>query len=294
MGRTMTISQGGASVEINLPKYGYEAKIHMPMRSFHSSDGNYSFFDPRDPDTRLLGAYDYRTCKCTLWNNEVNKSYFNVFMLNATKGRAKTFTLELGSDPTGFFPGGPDWGDKGTFTIREIDRQQTGIMFGPWKWFQDEFEFIVVSHPAYTLPTEVSQGNFEIGSIQKLMMPQGGFRPKIDYNFSTGLSSSGAPHSLDSTKYADNWESSWEQELNTSKAAALCDYFVANREQPMAVVSPANFYTFGMDQYDSEVYEAKFLGSENDGNELVINAKHIGFNQWIIPINMWLKESKIA
>ena len=290
MARTMTLYNGGSSVTVNLPKYGYAAEIHMPITTFKASDGSYNFFDPRDPDTALTGQYDYRVCNGTWWNDPAVKAALNTFLLDPMEARACDFVMSLGSDPTGFFPGGPDWGDKGNFDIRVMSRNQTGLMFAPWKWFQDEPVFVIVSHPSYTLPVQYPQGSFEIGSIQNLMMPQGGFKPKIDYNFSSGISISGVPHSLDSTKYSDTWESSWDQDLNTGNAAALINYLIVNRDANMALVAPSNFYPFGMDQGGNGTFSVKNLGSQNTGKEIIIEAKHIGYNQWIIPLNVWCIE----
>ena len=286
----MTLKQGAVEIPVNLPKYGYEVKIHMPITTQKACDGSYSFFDPRNPSNALTGQYDYRTCSATLWNSPGGKESLNVFLINSLLGRACDFTLSLGSDPTGFFPGGPDWGDKGDFTMRVVSRDQTGAMSAPWLWFQDDVQLIITGHPAYTPPAQFSQGNFEIGSIQNLMFPQGWFKPKTDYNFDTGLSVSGVPHSLDSTSKSDTWESSWDQDLNTGNAAALIQYFIVNRVQNLAIVAPSNFYPFGVDQGDSGIYSAKFLGSENTGKEIIISAKHIGYNQWILPLNFWCIE----
>jgi hypothetical protein len=290
MARSMTLYSGGSSVTVNLPKYGYTAEIHMPITTQKACDGSYSFFDPRNPDTTLTGSYDYRICKGTFWNDPTIKAALNAFLLDPLGGRACTFGLSLGSDSTGFFPGGADWGDKGNFEMRIVTRDQTGAMSAPWLWFQDDVQLIITEHPAYTLPAQFSQGNFEIGSIQNLMMPQGWFKPKTDYNFDTGLSVSGVPHSLDSTSASDTWESSWDQDLNTGNAAALINYLITNRDLNMALVAPSNFYPFGVDQGDNGIYSVKFLGSENTGREIIISVKHIGHNQWVMPVNVWLKE----
>jgi hypothetical protein len=288
MARTMTLKQGAVEIPVNLPKYGYDAKIHMPIVTQKACDGSYSFFDPRK--TGLTGQYDYRTCDATLWNSPSGKEGLNLFLSGVTMGRACDFTLSLGSDPTGYFPGGPDWGDKGDFTVRVVSRDQTGAMLAPWLWFQDGAQLIITGHPAYTPPAQVKQGNFEIGSIQNLMFPQAGFKPKTDYNFDTGLSVSGVPHSLDSASASDTWESTWDQDLNTGNAAALINYLITNRDSNMALVAPSNFYPFGVDQGDSGIYSVKNIGSENTGKEIIISVKHIGFNQWIIPMNVWLKD----
>lgn len=284
--RTMVLYNDEVSIPINLPKYGSEVKIHMPIQTFKAEDGSYSFFDPRK--SGLTGQYDYRTCSTTLWNSPGGKESLNGFLINFLLGRACDFTLSLGSEPTGFFPGGPDWGDKGDFTVRVISRDQTGAMLAPKLWFEDNAEIVIVGHPAYSLPAQVQQGPFEIGSIQGLLMPQSGFKPKADYNFSTGLSVSGIPHSLDSTNKSDTWESTWDQDLNTSNAAALINYLITNRDQNLAIVAPSKFYPYGVDQGDTGIYSAKFLGSENTGSEIVISVKHIGFNQWIMPIQTWM------
>lgn len=288
--RTMTFTAGANSISVNLPGFGYESELHMPIQIEHAEDGSYSFWDNNE-----LGAADYRLCStASLQLPPAQKSIMNEFFRNSLKGRCETISLALGSDPTGFFPFLPDKGDIGTFTVRLIDRKQSGMLLRPWKWFQDDIVMIMVSSPAYTAAAGIDQGPFRIGDISGLLFPQEGIKPEPSYQFLTELSRSGVPDSVDAPMAADCWSTSFEQNCNTGKAAALITYLRGRRTDDIDIEGPSNFYVYGMDQDDSGTYHSKLLGSSFDENEMVLKVKHEYFNRFTIPLSFWMKEKVVA
>ena len=279
-------------VDVNRPNYGYETEIHMPISMQQSIDGAYSFWDNGYPSNGA-GVPDYRVISTSQWQNDpTTKAALNEFFINTLKGRCENVTMSLGANPCGFFPFGPDYGDSGDFTVRLYDREQSGRLQAPYNWFEDNLKLVLVPPaPAYTLPTQQPQGNFTIGSVQNIMFPQNGFQPVAKYNHQTGLTKTGVPYSIDGPSVQDSFETSFDQQCNQSKAAALCALLTGSsgRTNDITIVGQSNFYAFGMDKGSAGTYTCKFLGSSNTKSEIIITVKHIGFNQFELPLNFWMK-----
>jgi hypothetical protein len=278
---TLTFANGSNSVTVNRPQYGYTAQAHFQIVLSQAETGAYSLWDNG-------ASYDYRTCKAAKWLLPASqKNLLNEFFRNAAEGRAEPITMALGSSPTGFFPFGPDLGDMGTFTVEVVSRNQSGLLYKPYKWFQDEFELVMVSAPSYSLPTRIAQGKFQIGSVSGLRYP--GFKPVASYAFQVDLTRSGVPAALDAGSAGDSWETGFDQTCNQSMAAALVAYLAANRQNDITVVAPADYYAFGMDQGAGGTYTSLFLGTNHSDQETVLDITHDAFNQFTIPLNWWMK-----
>jgi hypothetical protein len=287
------IASDDTFIRLNLPCYGYETEIHMPITISDVHPGGFSFYDPPDGSSNL-GTFDYRILSTAKWLLPASqKTDLNTFIRSSSKGRAQNFTLSLGSIPTGFFPFGPDLGDLGDFTIRLIEQKQGGMLYAPLKQWQDNLSFVLVSSPLYTADSGISQGKFQIGSVFGLLFPQNTFNPEYNYDYQTELSRSGIPNSIDGREASDTWVCSWEQQANAGKTAALISFLtgVYGRTADITILSSNNFYVFGIDNGDSGNYTCKFLGSSRAKNELVLKITHDGYNQFTIPLTFYMKQN---
>jgi hypothetical protein len=290
---TFSTTAGGSSFTVNRPAWGYEVEIHMPITVSKAADGTYGFFDPVDEDG-YAGTYDYRVLSSALWRmTAAQKTNLNAFMRDPALGRAVDFNIDLGETASGFFPGGPDLYDNGTFRVREVSREQSGRQVRPWRWFEDDGALVIVTpeDDPRDYYTAWSQGKLFIGDIATgFMYPQDGFKPSAQYSLQTQLLITGVPSSINGPVAGDSWETSFELLCNTKNAAALISYLTTHRTNDMTLQVPAYHDPFGIDQIAFYgTYTAKFLGSERTDREMILRVKHIGHEQFLIPLSFWMK-----
>jgi hypothetical protein len=289
----------GNYVDVYRPTYPYTSEIHLPIAMQQASDGSYpdnGIFDPPDSNN-VIGTYDYRILKKSTFRIPVEqKADFNVFLRWATHGRAENFYLDLGDEHTGFFLFGIDKGDSGVFTVRIISREQAGPYMAPLRWFEDEIGLVLVSHTA-VLPTfdYSHQGKLKIGAAENLMWPQDGIKSKSLYNYQTGVTVSGVPHSIDGPRYSDSWETEFELLCNSGNTYNVVHEIVStSRANLLSIVTPSNYFIYGMDQSDVNgiggTFLSRFLGSSREDKEIVLSIEHTGYNQFKIPMRFWLSE----
>jgi hypothetical protein len=282
----MQFIAGGSTITINRPGYGYAVDCVLPIVTADKHPSGYSFFD-RDASK----TDHYRVLNTATWQLPTDqKLALNAFFRAASLGRCETVTLRLGATATGFFPFGPDYGDVGDFTVRLLSQVQSGILLSPWRYWQDGLSLVLVTAPAYALPSQVDQGSFQIGTVNGLLFPQEGFKPEARYNHRTDLSLSGVPSSIDGLESSDSWESSWDQQCNQSKAAALVSFLTGatGRSADISVIAGENYYTFGGDNGSGNAYTCKFLGSSHERKKIIISIRHDRYNQFTIPMTFWM------
>ncbi len=202
--------------------------------------------------------------------------------------------MSLGNEPTGFYPFGPDYGDVGDFTVRVMERIQSGILYTPYKWFEENIVLQLVPNttlPSYTFQQRIKQGKLKIGDIDGLRWVQ--FNPKTMYSLKLVKTRNGMPYTLDNGLSGDSWETGFELELNYSNAAAIVNYLTKIRDFDIDIITQNNYFSFGMDQLSSGTYSTKQLGTSYDSKEIILNIKHVGFNQFVLPLSFYMKE-KIA
>jgi hypothetical protein len=292
MAATVTFTSGGSSIVVNTPEFGYESEVHMPIHLERAEDNTYSSWDNDN-----TAASDYRILSTSSWKMPVSqKAEFNQFFADSLKGRCETITMNLGATPTGFFPFLPDMGDKGIFTIRIIKRNQSGILSDPRGYFQDDISMVMVSSPSPSndFVAEIDQGSFQIALVDGLLFPQDGFKPIADYKFSTILSRSGAPSSMDAPSLADSWSTEFDLECNTGKAQAVLSALLSTRTDDIPIYSPDGYYVYGYDKLSAGTYNSLCLGSSNTENEIIITVKHDRFDHFVIPLKFWMREMVLS
>ena len=291
---------GSYTVNVNRPQYPYDVELHAPICITQASDGAYpdsSFFDPLDPTNTYHGGYDYRILVTSTWlMPSTQKAALNTFLRSVLGGRAQNFILSLGDNHTGFYPFGVDMGDYGDYIVRILSQDQGGVLASPFRWFEDQFAMVLVTPPS--APANIlaqAQGALSIGSYATgLMYPQDGFKAKSIYDIQTDISISGKPYSIDSPIISDSWETEFQLDLNSGNMQNLIyQLFSVTRTADVNIVAPSGFWPYGADQGAGGTYQCKFLGSEHTDKEVILKMSNIGFNQWQIPLNFYLKD-KIA
>jgi len=274
----MQFVAGANTITIDNPMFGYSVEVVMAINVVESITG-WKFFD-------LGVANDYRILSgikhCL---TAAQMADLIEFFANTAKGRGENVTLRLGATSTGFFPGGADLGDVGDFSVRLETQSPTGMQVAPWKRFNDDLILRVLTSPGTGLPSQVDQGDFQIGTIDKLEYPQDGFKPSCDRAFSQTFTSDGTPAQVDLGTGADRWTTEWTQTANTSKMAALIDELSDTiRYSDNTIVAPANYYPFGIEKGSS--------GAGTFTVNLLTNSlkmTHLAFNEWSLPLKYWFK-----
>jgi hypothetical protein len=188
--------------------------------------------------------------------------------------------------------------DNGDYTVRELSRDQSGKLMRPFKWYEDDLSLVMVTRGGVSFSAYArSEGDFYIGSIGTgFMYPQNGITVSSTYCFDTQLSMSGAPSSVNGPLAGDSWEASFELQCNTYNAAALVEEITLSRTSDIILTVPDHFDMFGADQSllgAGGTFKTKFLGSSRTDKEIVLSMKHIGVEQFLVPMTFWMKE-KIA
>jgi hypothetical protein len=291
------------SITVNRPGWGYETEIHMPIAITQAEDGTYpenGFFDPLNEAGTTLGTYDYRVLSSSIWRmTNAQKNNLNSFMRSASLGRAQDFimSVEAIGVSSGFYPFDPTLGDNGDYQVRIITQDQSGKQMRPFRWYEEKFSMVMVSHSTGTIivPTARAQGKFFIGSIATgFMYPQAGFKPMAEYCYSTDLSITGVPSSMNGPVLDDSWTTSFELVCNASGAYQLVNQLVnVTRTADINLVVPTHFDVYGADWSVAGVggtYKSKFLGSSRTDKEVVLKIIHEGYDRFRIPLTFWLKE----
>lgn len=282
---SITLSKGAETLTIDTPRWGYECAVHCLIYQRRLANGTYAFRDDGS-------SYDWRTCRATWLAPKATIESMAQWFRYYTSARGETFNLELGGIATGFFPFGPDKGDLGTFEVRVIDVQQDGWLISPLGYAEITVEMVMVSAPAYVLPTEYAEGTLEIGPVSGLRWPEGGYKPQATLGLRTDVSRSGGPYTTDFTDDTDSWESEWVQRCNQGKAAALMSYLCgAGRAAEVTIRAPARHYPFGVEQHavsdEAGLFTARLTLGEESGTQIVM--RHIEHEHWEIPLRWWMQ-----
>jgi hypothetical protein len=289
--KKMRFFNGGNYVDVDVPVYPYSCEIVMPISSVKDSQGSPTFFDPpasHGDDT--LGTWDYRLLNTGTWRLPSDQQIaLSAFFKDADKGRGEnvTMTLQTGS---GFFPFGPDLGDSGNFVVRLLEQSQSGRLGRPWNYFENAIYLVLITAPGgYSLPPTYSEGPFSIGSVSGLQFVD--FAPKTFRNIQHQLTASGVPYSMDGKTSGDSYEVGFSQLCNQGNAAALVSFLVSTsgRASDITIIASANFYLFGVDNGSNGTYTTKFLGASPNEKTVSIKMTNERFNQWIFPLNFWMK-----
>jgi len=194
-------------------------------------------------------------------------------------GRAQTLTLEM-ADDSGFHPFGPQESNIGPFEVSVVGAQ-TGQQPAPFQYYKWSLTITKTSAalPAYTLPSEVSDGDLQIGTVTGLRYPINWCNAQIDYRVSTTLTQDGTAHYVDRGAAADQYKTSLVLAQSENKMAALMEYIVGTaRASAFTIVSHTGTYPFGYAKGDG-TFSVSLAQSE-------IDLTHVHPNVWQTTIDL--------
>jgi len=251
----------------------YKTTIALPIDWQKSSNNLYYGFDHGS-------GYDVRFCDCKFIMTAAQGSDFVDFFSDNKKGRGKKITMTLVNE-SGFFPFGPDKGDKGIFTVY-LEIQNHKIIHDVYLYYEVNCRIHNCgSYPVYTMPDQVDDSNnlFQIGPVSKLRFPPELFEPDTEYNQFAQIMEGGDAQIID-RQYGDQFESTLMLHCNESKAAALIYYLTTSaRANQFSIISDSNFYIFGMDKGSSGTYNVKMI---NDKIEIT----HVNYNYFTFGLRL--------
>jgi hypothetical protein len=274
---TITLTQGGNSITVKAPEYGYESAIAMNLHYSRVQNG-YKVGDDG-------AAYDSRYCTVPSWlMDSADMLELSEFFNNLDKGRGQNFTLGLGSG-SGFFPFGADKGDVGNFVCSLWDHKKDGAMFSPFRYFQNSMTFYLVTAPAYTTGSAETEGTLAIGTVTTLRHPQTLPKPTHEQGIIRAVSRGGSVSSVDLGGSGDVYETDLDLTMKRGNCAALISYLTGTgRGGDITVVSPTNSWMFGIGQYSAGTYTTKLLTPE-------IKIKHESTNKFSTTLKFWMKSN---
>jgi hypothetical protein len=63
----------------------------------------------------------------------------------------------------------------------------------------------------------------------------------------------------------------------------------SGRASDITIITPTNFYLFGMANGSDGTYTAKLLGSNYNNKTISLKVTHESFNLFSVPLNFWMK-----
>ena len=270
----INIKAGSTGYDLPTPEWGYETTIGTALMHTERLPSGYGIWD---------NGTDYisRVFKGVWLLSATNTDTLLAIFDDITKGRGISVELKLGTEPTGFYPFGPDHGDEGDFDCRMISIDPKPVMEEPWQYFRTEISFVEESNPSYSLPTEVSEGDLQIGTITNLRYPPNMPESRTRYGFSTQLTRDGSPYTIDKRNTWDYSAAKFGMVCNQSKSAALVNHLLATvRNNDVTIISQANNYLFGQPGGSDGTYTCQWLDE-------VIKIKHTAFDIFGFDLNFW-------
>ncbi len=266
MATTVTFTVSAQNFTINTPQWDYTTEINVSLIHQALQPRGYGIWDNGSGN-------DYRVCSATWLLNATDTNTFRGIFTDITKGRGISFDLNLGTN-SGFYPFGPDLGDSGTFQCKLIAMDSGPVLEEPWLWFSTTIEFVMETNPAYSLPSQITEGDITIGGISGLRYPPAMPQSAQNYGFATQLTNDGTAYTVDKTIGADEDTTILGMVCNQSKAAALIDHMVGTvRDANVNVTDNDNGYFFGQAAGEDNTYVCQWLDSK-----IVVN--HSRFNEF--------------
>lgn len=234
----ITLVLDGTSFTLPAPEWGYTVSTVSALRLVPKLPRGYTVWDDG-------AAYDYRVCKCSWMLNASDTAVLATIARESIYGRGNTISMSLPVN-SGFYPFGPDWGDAGTFTVRILEFSQGKQLEEPYGHYNPKLAMICVTHPAYTLPSAIAEGDLTIGGVSNLRWPPDWPDASAQYDVGTQVTRGGVPYSVD--KMTNRYESAFGMICNHSNAAALINHLVATvRSASIVITAPANTTPFGIE-----------------------------------------------
>lgn len=274
----MELIAGSYSLETENPSYGYEVTYHTSL-IVNELRSAFKIYDRGS-------TYDYRTLSIS--KKDIPESLMSTledYLNSPDVFRCENITLRLGSTPTGFFPAGPDKGDVGDFTVRVMQNQSSGIKTNPWRYFNESFEFVIVSTPSYSIPALVQEGNISLCSLTNgFRYPEDGFNPSYKYGRVQLLTNSGDPYSVDGGESSDLLTTEFTLNTRAPNMGRLLDSLLTLRGGETELVTLSKHYPFGTtpsETLDSpSTYDVQCVNSE-------FSVIHSRYDNFSVNLKLW-------
>jgi len=269
--RTFELHAGGTAYTFPLPEWEYAVTYHLAMHHQPVLPRGYVIWDDE-------ASNDFRTCQCRFLLDATDAQTLCGIANDVDKGRGSEVKLRLRSG-CGWHPAGPDKGESGDFLARFLSVKPGGVLESPWQHFRVEVEFLLTSIPAYALPSEVSEGDLQIGTITGLRYPPDFPEPDTVYDVTTAVTRDGTGKPVD--KLTDIYTTKLPMVCNESKAGALINHMVGTvRDNTVSIVAGANNFIFGRDNGGAGTHTCYWL---ND----MLTATHSRHDEWAFDLNFY-------
>lgn len=279
----ISLTYGVTTVNLPFPVLPYETIIKLPFDILRMDDS--TFESGYDEGT----IYDKRYCNLSfllpanddVYNGSDIEHYATQEELTTfiyTTARAKDITASFPVS-CGFVPFGYDKGDTGPFTISAEFTGTPAIQQSPLKYFKCNMSwFNSGAYPAYSLPSQINDGQWTIGTITNCRMPQNMFVPDKKYSVSVIHTESSASRYFDRGSLRESPFVKFTQQCNSSKCAALLYYLTSViRASTFSITTQDYYYIFGADHSSSDTYTVKLATNE-------IKIRHLGVDNFEIDL----------
>ena len=275
MSKTIRFGAQGSIVAIKPPQWGYKVDVQLPLTINPVAGHTYGIRDDG-------ATYDGRLCRCSFLLNATDSNSLQDFFMDPAKGRGESVSLSLGTN-SGFYPGGPDKGDAGNFTIAGTNLVPSGMLHKPIKWFDMSLDAQILSCPTYSLPPQRSQGNLQIGGVSGLRYPQDGYGVEVGSSCLIVPGMANTVAVVDIGTDADTCETVVRLTGNTANMAALINEFVTNiRGNDFSIITQANNYPYGRLKGGAGTFTSQLISN-------VLSFTHYGFDQWMVEFRASLR-----
>ena len=266
---SVLLTYNNNTVDLPFPVYGYITEIKMPFTFSHLDDGTITI---RDEGIQ----YDRRNCKVSFLLDASKQEEYNTFF--NTTARAKSVVMTMDAD-CGFYPFGVDKGDTGPFTISAQRLNTPPIQLQPFRYFKCDLLFTNVgAYTDFIWPVVQDEGNFNIGGISDLQMPQQLFEPQQEYTISVNHTENSTAQYFDRGSLGDSASVRFVQQVGTGKCGDLLYYLVVGqRTSTFPVYTDDYYYIFGADHGSDTTFTVK-LNSDK------ITIRHIAYNSFEIDL----------
>jgi hypothetical protein len=273
---TIQFDDGTNKIAVETTMFGYRTRIILPFDIQEISNGKYEIYDASN-------TYDIYECDCTFELNETQQGTLIDFLEDSSKGRASNsieMTLATGS---GFFPFGPHKGDAGVFTVAIPPQhvRRRGIQMRPFRYFQTDLKLVNQgSFPSYSLPTDVKDGLWSLGTVDEIRYPPGRFGPDIRLSAHGSMGWDGAIDNVDRGNSSDRENTQFTIVSNEEKAGRIISYLVnTSRGSTFAMQTLDKYYAFGYSAASSATYNARLIQSE-------LEITHESHNRFVFDLNV--------
>jgi hypothetical protein len=190
--------------------------------------------------------------------------------------------MSLGETATGFFPFGPDLGDKGDFIVRITDAFGGGISAEYYRHFEAGIALKLVSAPAYTYPSPKYEGPMVISGMSGYRFPQSQFVPDVEYAYEQNITAGGGISEIDMGRNADLITTEFDIETCQVNAANLIGMLKTVRSGNITIVTPPHWWLGGANLGGNGTYTCMNIMQ-------TIKFKHERHDYFVIPMKLWIK-----